>query len=449
MDVRPVPELDNGQEITISTFSYNRCRVEVREEKVESRKHPVRRLLVDGVDRGEYDKWGGLPPDKLPGEFGSVKMTLSTGQNVELYEHDLTVITMWHSGIRRYLMPWQRDIYYFPEKKLLWQSRTMLNPWSAVTWAMLADLPLGRVVGATVGREFPFQWVKERLTNGEVGFPQERPTGSAWRHYPIYAVPARGWEFFLQALEKRFMRELIPTYHRACSVAEEAELEERRARKTSEDGSELRRVIEGKMWAGCPAAERIAVGSAVVWVVRRPEHLGTAYVVDNPDVGSAYFFSSYEEARDLASGLTPRSEIRPTQLHVDHVLEWEKEVDVILENVPANRFAGTPTANGVARLKKPASAGPPEPAGDRVPPPADNPAQAGKGEAEKSTSPETSVTGPSGGKKTDADQAVAPAVTEPDQPQTKGPLPASAPSPPPKSPKGGGYSLFAAWGPPK
>lgn len=443
MGLRPVPELANGQPITISTFSYKQLRVEVREEQVESRTRPVRYVFVEGLHVGEYDKWCGLPLEKLPMECGSITMTLSTGEAVELHERELVVITKWNQGVRRFPEPWQRDWYYFPEKTSLWQSRTTLNPWSEITWAQLSELPLGKIVGAPVGVEFPFQWVDDCLTNGDVSFPRGRPTGAEWRDYPIYAVPAKGWEFFLKTLETRFLRELIPVYQRACSVAAEAEADERSVPE-AEDRAKLRRVIEGKMWTGCSAAKRIAVGSAVVTIVPRPEPLGTAYVVDNPDVGALYFFATYEEARDLASGLMPRSEIRPTQLHVDHNPGWESEVDHILDKVPASCFAGTPKLNGVAKPKTLVATTVPKPPTDPV-------ASAVEGQRPIKTKDETPVASTVEGLNPTHTKDETPVSTEESvQRQTRAGASTPAVTPPsPTKTKGGAYSLLVDWGPPK
>jgi hypothetical protein len=76
-------------------------------------------------------------------------------------------------------------------------------------------LTIGQVLAYS---EYPFQWVGDVLTNGEVSLPRNKPRAQEWRLYAQYgirSVKAPVWLKFLHLLEKKFLNELAPSLEEA------------------------------------------------------------------------------------------------------------------------------------------------------------------------------------------------------------------------------------------
>jgi hypothetical protein len=174
------------------------------------------------------------------------------------------------------------------------------------------------------------------MTNGNITFPKQRPTGSQWRNLPVPSMPERYWNPFLAALEGRFLSELIPWEQLTKKVKEEAEPKQ----EETERQEKLTVVVrQGHgLWQGCADCKHLAVGAAIVFEVPRLE-LGTAWVVDVPRVGAIYFFGTKEVAVNFARGGLRRSAIRPHQQHVDHLPGWESRVEEVLKTISAQSFS--------------------------------------------------------------------------------------------------------------
>ncbi len=196
------------------------------------------------------------------------------------------------------------------------------------TYEDTAGLSEGDVLYYT---EYPFQWVRggTRLSNGQYSFPHQRPHGHEWRGLPVSPIPEAYYDAFLAAIEGKFLADLVDL----DAVVKRVKPAEEKKEKTPRQQS-LERTLSatGALWRGTAECTQVMLGQVIIFEVPR-QSLPTCFVCDNPGVGAIYFFDTAEEARQLASGHTARSKLRPTQPHVDHVDGWESEVTRLLETV--------------------------------------------------------------------------------------------------------------------
>ncbi len=186
----------------------------------------------------------------------------------------------------------------------------------------------------TVGREYPFQWVNkdQYLTNGEFAFPRIRPSGGEWHKYPISAVPVRHWQGYLDGLEGKFVREMIPLQKR---IMEPKPGLAAPARELTPHQKELNAFLkERKMWDGSGSEQvSIAQDGSVVFKVDNPGAT-PLYVVDKPGDFAIYLYREYKQAQALASGAVPRAVEMlktPRVIHIGEV--WKDNLATLLQKM--------------------------------------------------------------------------------------------------------------------
>lgn len=173
---------------------------------------------------------------------------------------------------------------------------------------------------ASGGQGYPFQWVGDWLTNGEVWFPRQRPNGSEWQEYPVPAIPAECWELFLGGLAGKSLVELIP--YRAQVIArgprKEAALTARQKKVAT--------LVATHMWSGNEECKRVSVGRNVIFIANRTNKQ-PVHIVDNPGKGALYIFDDYDRARALADGSVTRTNaIKAGVTRVIHLKNWQARV---------------------------------------------------------------------------------------------------------------------------
>ncbi|MBS1955333.1 MAG: hypothetical protein JST89_14205 [Cyanobacteria bacterium SZAS-4] len=189
--------------------------------------------------------------------------------------------------------------------------------------------------GETVGREFPFQWVKNDryLTNGELAFPRIRPEGTDWRHYPIQAVPERHWQGYLDGLHGKYLREMIPLRETLEQSLRTPRLQV--VRELTPHQKELGKVLtERKIWDGM-GSEQVSLSrdGSVIFEVKVPAK-PSIFVVDKPGENAIYFFRDFEKATELASGQMARSAAMhevPRLIHTGTI--WKEKIVDVLKSI--------------------------------------------------------------------------------------------------------------------
>lgn len=320
-------ELSNGRNpITIQRKTVGVSRVEAK-----SAFGRTKYVHVDGHPVGKLSRSWKADDLSVPVSVPCVEIELSNGKKFKLHSRPMKVVVAdSHFGTGTYA---GRIFDTYTEIEL---------PRGKVqyTFEDTSGLNAGDILDWT---EYPFQWIRGGtvLSNGQYAFPRERPHGAEWGPLPVKQIPAPYYTAFLAAIEGRFLTDLIDLETVVTHVKKPAE-DDQPKEKTQRQKA-LERTLApstGALWRGTAECKQVMLGQVIVFEVPR-ENLPTVFVCDNPGVGAIYFFDTAEEARQLASGLTARSKLRPTQPHVDHVEGWEAEVTRLLETV--ERFTPAPT----------------------------------------------------------------------------------------------------------
>ena len=193
--------------------------------------------------------------------------------------------------------------------------------------------------GETVGREYPFQWVNrdQYLTNGEFAFPRVRPSGGEWHKYPISAVPVRHWQGYLDGLEGKFVREMIPLQK---AITEPAPNLAAAVRELTPHQKALNSFLkERKMWDGANSEQvSLAQDGSVIFKVDNPG-ASPLYVVDKPGEFAIYVYREYKDAQALASGQARRAVEMlktPRVIHIGEV--WQDNLAALLQRMRAGEI---------------------------------------------------------------------------------------------------------------
>lgn len=188
--------------------------------------------------------------------------------------------------------------------------------------------------GESVAQEYPFQWVHndQYLTNGQYVFPRARPTGGEWHKYPIDAVPKQHWQGYLEGLEGKFVKEMIPLRK---AIMEPKPRLAAPARELTPHQKELNAFLkERKMWDGSGSEQvSMAQDGSVVFKVDNPGAT-PLYVVDKPGDFAIYLYREYKQAQALASGKIPRAVEMlktPRVIHIGEV--WKDNLAVMLQKM--------------------------------------------------------------------------------------------------------------------
>ncbi|HEY9774728.1 MAG TPA: hypothetical protein V6C81_13285 [Planktothrix sp.] len=296
-------------------------KVEVRKERAShERAKTFYRVYFNGEPVGRYDSQGPVAYRELrPLYLHGVRFKLSDGQTVTVWSRTVTVIERWESKQRE-----DNSKYWFPHTKAFVSDTATMRLDRKIDWATANKLRRGDQV--TI--EYPFQWVKGRLTNGVLSFGPERPNGNEWRQYPIDPVPAACWDDFLDGLEGKFLHELLP--HRTHVIARKQEEQSEKTQKLSARQEGVKRVIRSAMFKGA-GCEQVVLGRNVLFIVKR-EKRTPLYVVDNAGVGRVYVFKTEKYARDFASGAISRTQaIKDGAFRLVHAGKWESRLARVLQ----------------------------------------------------------------------------------------------------------------------
>lgn len=278
------------------------------------------RVFINDKPFGLFDKFGGMPRTHHVQEVHGIALQLPDGQTCMVFHRGLTVIAAWRrhkefiGASKRYVLRWQ------PEKKVVMSRSAKLRLDREITWSVANQLN----IGDSVSIEYPFQWVRGQLTNGEISFPPVRPTGKEWAKYPVPAVPAECWDDFLDVLEGKFLRDVLPTHSQVTTKKREQVAHRQLTRRQNE----VARIVRGSMWKG-NGCEQVIIGRNVVFLLTRAD--GTAlYLVDNSGVGALYAFDDEAAARNFASGATTRSAaIKSGARRIVHAGAWQARVNAL------------------------------------------------------------------------------------------------------------------------
>jgi hypothetical protein len=292
--------LRNPRPVTIEA----RARVQKTVTMRRAQNGKSNRVYVDGRYQGLFDRFGVMTFTYRAKPIWALLFVLSDGQIVEVHEQELGVIAAWRRN------PNARGKWY-PVKSVALSTQPKMRSGKSLTWADAQTLSLGDVVDD----EYPFQWVNGMLTNGVVSFPSQRPVGKAWASYPIPAVPANAWDNFLEGLEGKFMKDLIP-FRQAVTKHGSGKP------RLSPRQREVEAVVRGQMYKG-QGGETIWLGRNVIFVVPRGEK-STLFFVDNPGVGALYVFYNLTAAQEFAKGnITRRQAIAGGAKRIVHAGDWQ------------------------------------------------------------------------------------------------------------------------------
>lgn len=289
-------------------------------------------VRVNGDRAGKFDAYGDIKESEFPLNIRTANVSLSNGVEFSLAERKMKVISGWNylgSGMsspvkstvfsnqsvnQSTVSGWSRFEKSFPEKTLSDPFQTA-NP--RLKWDHIKDMR----AGDPVSFEYPFQWAdKTKLTNGFVNLPRVRPEGQEWRSLPLSATSKHGWGQFLEAMEGKYLHELLPTHSRIINPETTA-----RALTTRQEA--VQTYLQSKMWNGAEGVERVSTnGNAVIFKAPRGV-ADNVYVVDNPGVGALYLFKSYEQATKLAVGQSTRTGLRQEGApFVVHSGDWKTKL---------------------------------------------------------------------------------------------------------------------------
>ncbi len=198
----------------------------------------------------------------------------------------------------------------------------------------LACQKRGNSKGESVAQEYPFQWVHndQYLTNGQFVFPRARPTGGEWHKYPINAVPTQHWQGYLEGLEGKFVKEMIPLRKAIMEPAKACGSGERTSHRIKKELNAF--LKERKMWDGSGSEQvSMAQDGSVVFKVDNPGAT-PLYVVDKPGDFAIYLYREYKQAQALASGVIPRAvEMRKTPRVIHTGEAWKDNLATMLQKM--------------------------------------------------------------------------------------------------------------------
>ncbi|MBX9721173.1 MAG: hypothetical protein K2X81_07255 [Candidatus Obscuribacterales bacterium] len=289
-------------------------------------------VRLDDKRLGKFDSWGGVEEGEFPLNIRTTEISLSNRVQISSTSRNLEVISGWqHVGggsvfpektavfsskpvTQQLVSGWERLESTFPRKTL---TSPITDARSALNWN-----EIGLRAGDQVSVEYPFQWAGDRLTNGMLQLPRLRPEGTEWNSLPLSSVPKQGWQPFLDALEGKYLDDLLPLHRKYTQIESNSAKTQLTARQ-----KEVQSLLKGQMWNGGEGVQRLSTnGNAVVFKAARSEgeHV---YVVDNPGVGALYVFDKAEDALGLAVGTKARLELRKDGAQfIVHSGDWQERL---------------------------------------------------------------------------------------------------------------------------
>ena len=242
-------------------------------------------VYVNGKRVGSFDPRGGIDRHEFPLNVTTADLKLSNGRTLSVAQRPLRVVEDWGT---------MKDGGFVPKyKNVLATKPVAVSPWEALSFEGASKVQ----AGDTYAQRYPFQWVDNKLTNGNISLPKVRPEGAQWRQYPISAVPASYYDSYLHSLEGKIVDDVVASQPRILSgIKTERELARTAGRALTARQSEM---WDGMLTNG-EKVPYVSLSDGVIFPYKT-EGGNMLYVVDNPRSGAVYLYKDYADAEKLAT----------------------------------------------------------------------------------------------------------------------------------------------------